>query len=50
LIALLSGRAKLRLDGHLVAGLAVTLLITLWLLAGGHAALFGADPILALDM
>jgi uncharacterized membrane protein len=50
LIALLSGRAKLRLDGHLVAGLAVTLLITLWLLAGGHAALFGADPILALDI
>jgi uncharacterized membrane protein len=50
LIALLSGRAKLRLDGHLVAGLAVTLLVTLWLLAGGHAALFGADPILALDI
>jgi uncharacterized membrane protein len=50
LIALFSGRAKLRLDGHLVAALAVTLLVTLWLLAGGHAALFGADPILALDI
>lgn len=50
LIALFSGRAKLRLDGHLIAGLAVTLLVTLWLLAGGHAALFGADPILALDI
>lgn len=50
LIALFSGRAKLRLDGHLMAALAVTLLVTLWLLAGGHAALFGADPILALDI
>lgn len=50
LSALFSGRAKLRLDGHLVAGFAVTLLVTLWLLAGGHAALFGADPILALDI
>jgi uncharacterized membrane protein len=48
LIALFSGRAKLRLDGHLIAALAVTLLVTLWLLAGGHAAMFGADPILAL--
>lgn len=50
LIALLSGRVKLRLDGYLVAALAVTLLVTLWLLAGGHAALFGVDPILALNI
>ena len=50
LSALFSGRAKLRLDGHLVAALAVTLLVTFWLLAGGHAVLFGADPILALDI
>ncbi|MFL0693017.1 MAG: NnrU family protein [Agrobacterium tumefaciens] len=50
LIALFSGRATLRLDGHLVAALVLALLVTLWLLAGGHAALFGADPILALDM
>ncbi|MUO85295.1 NnrU family protein [Agrobacterium vitis] len=50
LIALFSGRAKLRLDGHLVAALALTLLVTIWLLTGGHAALFGVDPILALDI
>jgi uncharacterized membrane protein len=50
LIALFLGRAKLRLDGRLIAALAVTLLVTLWLLVGGHAALFGADPILALDI
>ena len=50
LIALLSGRSKLRLDAHLIAALAGTLLLTLWLLMGGHAALFGADPILALDI
>lgn len=50
LVALVSGRAKLRLDGNLVVALAMTLIVTLWLLTGGHAALFGADPMLALDI
>lgn len=50
LIALFSGRAKLRLDRYMVAAFMLTLLVAIWLLAGGHAALFGADPILALDI
>ncbi len=50
LIALLSGRAKLRLDGQVVAAFTLTLLVTIWLLEGGHAILFGADPLLALDI
>lgn len=49
LIALLSGRTELRLDRYMVASFMLTLLVTIWLLGGGHAALFGADPLLALD-
>lgn len=49
LIALLSGRTELRLDRYMVAAFMLTLLVTIWLLGGGHAALFGTDPVLALD-
>ena len=49
-IALFSGRAELRLDRPLLAAFALTLLTTTWLLTGGHAALFGVDPVLALDL
>jgi uncharacterized membrane protein len=48
LIALLSGRALPRLDRSVVIAFALTLFVTIWLLAGGHSALFGADPMLAL--
>ena len=43
--ALLAGRSQLRLDPPLGIGIAGATLITAWLLLGGHAALFGADPL-----
>lgn len=43
--ALLVGRARLQVDVHLFVGLLIASLVTAWLLAGGHAALFGADPL-----
>lgn len=45
LAALLSGRAKPRFDREMVIALALAILVTFWLLVGGHAALFGADPL-----
>ena len=44
--AIVSGRARFSVDGVMVAAALCTALATLWLLAGGHAALFGADPLL----
>jgi uncharacterized membrane protein len=44
--AILGGRAPLRLDAPIAAAVLLTVLITAWLLLGGHAVLFGADPLL----
>ena len=43
--AILSGRARLRFDGPMLGALLAAALATIWLLWGGHAALFGADPL-----
>lgn len=42
--AVLSGRARLAVDGPMLLAIAFTALTVWWLLAGGHALLFGADP------
>jgi len=44
--AILSGRASLRVDASMLIALAAAILLSAWLLAGGHSALFGADPLL----
>lgn len=44
--ALLAGRAQFRVDRNMVIAFAISALLTAWLLVGGHAALFGADPLL----
>jgi uncharacterized membrane protein len=43
--AALSGRTRLRLDSALIAAILISAAITIWLLLGGHAVLFGADPL-----
>lgn len=47
--AILCGHSGLRIDGPVVVGALAALLVSLWLLYGGHAALVGADPIGALQ-
>ncbi|GGD37661.1 NnrU family protein [Aureimonas glaciei] len=44
--AVVSGRARLRVDLVMVAAAVSTVLTTLWLLAGGHRVMVGADPLL----
>lgn len=44
--AIAAGRTALRLDAPMILAAAVAALLTLWLLVGGHAALFAADPLL----
>lgn len=44
--AILGARTRLRFDGAMAIGLVITALIVAWLLTGGHAQLFGADPLL----
>lgn len=46
--AVLSARSTLSVDRPLLIGLLVSLTVTVWLLAGGHGRLFGADPLLRL--
>lgn len=46
--AVLSRKTSLRLDRELLIAMALTAILTAWLLAGGHAHLFGADPLGAL--
>lgn len=43
--AIAQGRARLRFDREMGIALVLSVLITIWLLSGGHAALFGADPL-----
>lgn len=45
LAAILAGRARVRFDTPMLIALLVAVLVTLALLLGGHAALFGADPL-----
>ncbi|MCP8884484.1 NnrU family protein [Devosia sp. XJ19-1] len=45
LAAILSGRARPGFDALMLTALLATALITAWLLWGGHAALFSADPL-----
>lgn len=42
--AIVGGRSTFRIDRPMIIALVVTTLITIWMLAGGHAELFGADP------
>lgn len=44
-VAILAGRTRLRLDAPLLLSLLVAAALTAWLLLGGHAFLFGADPL-----
>ena len=44
-VAILSGRASFRTDRAMRVAFVVSALVTSWLLLGGHAALFGADPL-----
>jgi uncharacterized membrane protein len=43
--AALAGRTRLRLDWPLVGAVVASAAITAWLLMGGHAVLFGVDPL-----
>lgn len=43
--ALLDGRARWRFDRSMLIAAVLAALITAWLLGGGHAILFGADPL-----
>ena len=43
--AMIGGRAAVRIDRSMIIALVVAAPITVWLLAGGHAGLIGADPL-----
>lgn len=43
--AILAGKTRFRIDHAFVLSLAAAALVTLWLLLGGHAGLFSADPL-----
>jgi uncharacterized membrane protein len=44
-VAILQGRARLTIDRPLLAGIAISAIVSAALLAGGHLWLFGADPL-----
>jgi uncharacterized membrane protein len=44
-LALAQGRTRLRLDWQLISSIVIAAILTAWLLLGGHAVLFGADPL-----
>lgn len=46
-LAIAQRRARLRIDAPIIAALLAAAAITGWLLHGGHAALFGVDPLAA---
>ena len=48
--ALVAGRTHWRVDRPMVAALVVSALLTGWLLLGGHAMMFGADPLTMLSI
>jgi uncharacterized membrane protein len=43
--AIIAGRARASIDRPMVLSLLLTALVAFWLLTGGHASLFGADPL-----
>ncbi len=43
--AVVVGRTRLRIDRAMIIGFIIALALTIWLLSGGHAAIFGADPL-----
>lgn len=43
--AIARGRARFGIDPAMILALALTAALSAWLLLGGHAALFGADPL-----
>lgn len=43
--ALVTARTQLRLDLPVATSVLITALLTAWMLMGGHAALFGVDPL-----
>lgn len=45
--AIAEGRARFRIDAPMVIAALLAAGVTAWLLGGGHAALFGVDPLLA---
>ncbi len=45
LVAIAQGRARLRFDANMGIAFAIAVALTVWLLLGGHATLFGADPL-----
>lgn len=47
-MALVTGRQGMRVDLPLIVALLGTVVLTLWFLQGGHALLFGPDPLSAL--
>jgi uncharacterized membrane protein len=47
-VAMLTGRRRPKIDMPMLVGAAITIALAAWLLTGGHAALFGADPITTL--
>ncbi len=47
--AVIQRRASLRVDGPMILALVITVAIGFWLLIGGHAYLFGTDPILFVE-
>lgn len=48
--AVLAGRTRLRLDAPLLSSMLLAAALTAGLLLGGHAALFGADPLVMAGM
>lgn len=48
--AVLTRRARLRVDPPLVLAMLISALLTAWMLLGGHAVLFGADPLTMVAM
>lgn len=43
--AVLRGQTRLRVDAAMLVALVTAAALTIWLLLGGHAVLFGADPL-----
>lgn len=46
-LAIAQGRSRLRIDTPIMVAALLTALVTGWLLHGGHAVLFGVDPMIA---
>ncbi len=47
---IVAGRNRVKVDSPMALAFALTAAVTLWLLLGGHAFLFGADPLIMATM